>query len=207
MTLLEFISKVGTKINGNHSIEAPSEINRIPPDARYNPQYYLAPPPPIPQQPKENPIPKMLPEGFVDIIKDNSLKKFPTPTSSLDEYRGLCGTTENFMYSGSTTYYGVINETKLDESPLKRMLMKNFKWIEDVTEVKKSNHRPIEVHITVSPIHHTELMIPQVEKIVRKKLYDVLIPLITCMYEDSGKDNPIVIFSPSHSETILEYFK
>jgi len=48
---------------------------------------------------------------------------------------------------------------------------------------------------------------PEIEKRVREKLYVDLISLITCMYENNNKDKPIIIFSPSHSETILEYVK
>jgi hypothetical protein len=170
-------------------------------------------PPPIPQQPKENSNPKMLPEGFVDIInknEDNLVRNTPTPTSVTNEeyVARWCGTTENIMYSGSTNFYDVVEvEKPYDERPLKHFLMKKFKWIEDVSEVRKSKNRPVEVHITVSPIHHSELMLPSVEKVVREKLYEELSPLLTCMYEDVGKDKPLVIFSPSHSETILEHFK
>jgi hypothetical protein len=66
---------------------------------------------------------------------------------------------------------------------------------------------PLEIHITVSPTHHSELMDPKIEKKVREKLYVDLLSLITCMYENNHKDRPIIIFSPSHSETILEYVK
>lgn len=177
--------------------------------------YYLPNPHPIiPEIPKELPPPKMLPDGFVDIInknEDNSPRQFPSSTSSINDYMTRwCGTTENnVMYSGSTTFYGYEeeNDSSLDETPLRRLLMKKFKWIEDVTEVNKHPRRPLEIHITVSPIHHTELMIPSVEKIVREKLYEELNPLVTCMYEQAGRDKPVVIFSPSHSETILEHFK
>lgn len=196
---------------------------------------YTPPPPPMPwgpadfaiEPPKELPPPKMVSGSLSELIEINkqlSLKNKPTTTSDfgvvagniiignplpLEYYQRYCGTTENFMYSGSTNFYGTIekDESNLDESPLRRMLMKKFKWIEDVTEVKKSKGRPIEVHITVSPLHHTELMIPSVEKIVRDKLYEELDPLVKCMYPESNKDKPVVIFSPSHSETILEYFK
>ena len=105
---------------------------------------------------------------------------------------------------------------------LKRMLMKTIPWIVDVTGVKvKKFHGTggmpkiidgiisgqLEIYITVSPTHHSELMNPEIEKRVREKLYVDLISLITCMYENNNKDKPIIIFSPSHSETILEYVK
>lgn len=181
----------------------------------HNYDYYQLPPPlPIPQQPKEKPNPKMLPEGFINIViekEENLIRNTPTPTSTrYEEYTARwCGTTENnLIMSGSTDFNDwVYKEKSYDEKPLKHFLMKKFDWIEDVTEVKKRNRRGIEVHITVSPIHHTELMNPILEKLVREKLYEELVPLVTCMYEDIGQEKPIVIFSPSPSETILEHFR
>jgi hypothetical protein len=96
--------------------------------------------------------------------------------------------------------------------------VKKYPWILDVTEVRIKTKAqityesaiyfgPLEIHITVSPRHHSELMIPNIEKKVREKLYVDLLPLITCMYENNNKDKPTIIFSPSHSETILEYVK
>lgn len=130
------------------------------------------------------------------------------PTTTAQYMDRWCGTTYNdIIMTGSTGNWVGMTETKLDEKPLKHFLMKKFKWIEDVTEVSTQRGGVTEVHLTVSPIHHSELMIPSVEKVVREKLYDELTPLITCMYEDTGKQKPRVIFSPSHSETILEHFK
>lgn len=130
------------------------------------------------------------------------------PTTTAQYMDRWCGTTYNdIVMTGSTGNWVGMTETKLDEKPLKHFLMKKFKWIEDVTEVSTQRGGVTEVHLTVSPIHHSELMIPSVEKVVREKLYDELIPLITCMYEDTGKQKPRVIFSLSHSETILEHFK
>jgi hypothetical protein len=96
--------------------------------------------------------------------------------------------------------------------------VKKHPWILDVTEVRIKTkatityesaiyYGPLEIHITVSPIHHSELMNPDIEKKVREKLYLELLPLITCMYENNSKEKPTIIFSPSHSETILEYVK
>jgi hypothetical protein len=50
-------------------------------------------------------------------------------------------------------------------------------------------------------------MNPQIEIEVREKLFANLLPLVTCMYENNSFMNPIIIFSPSHSETILEHVK
>lgn len=175
-----------------------------------NPQY-LPPPPPPPQVVVEPENPRMVPEGFLENV--TSPRTHPSSTSMPIGYEDYlarwCGTTynDNIMYSGSTGFMVVSDETKLDERPLKHFLMKKFKWIVDVTEVSNQRGRIPEVHITVSPTHHSELMIPSVEKVVREKLYEELIPLMTCMYEDIGKNKPRVIFSPTHSETILEHFE
>jgi hypothetical protein len=50
-------------------------------------------------------------------------------------------------------------------------------------------------------------MVPSIEKKVREKLYVDLIPIITCLYENNNGEKPIIIFSLSHSETILDYVK
>ena len=100
--------------------------------------------------------------------------------------------------------------------------MKSVPWILDVTEVRVRKYfgtggyaqlvdgkmiGPLEIHITVSPTHHSELMNPQIEIEVREKLFVHLLPLVKCMYEDNSFMNPTVIFSPSLSETILDYVK
>lgn len=175
-----------------------------------NPQY-LPPPSPQPQVKTEPENPKMVPEAFLE--NETSSRVHPSTTSMpigyTDYHARWCGTTynDNIMFSGSSEFMTVTDETKLDEKPLKHFLMKKFKWIVDVTEVSSHRKKITEVHITVSPTHHSELMIPSVEKVVREKLYEELIPLMTCMYEDIGRNKPRVIFSPTHSETILEHFK
>jgi hypothetical protein len=169
------------------------------------------PPPPIAQIPTEEPAPPMVAD-IVNKIKKQQPRDVPTTTSSL-----WCGTT-------ITDFAKMIENEKdplsLDHLPLKHFLVKKYPWILDVTEVrirpkgKITQHIPgsiyyvpLEIHITVSPTHHSELMDPKIEKKVREKLYVDLLSLITCMYENNHKDRPIIIFSPSHSETILEYVK
>ena len=176
----------------------------------------MPPPPPIPQHqlPVEKPDPPMVADVIDKIITKLAVNwKTPTTTSSL-----WCGSTVSDF----------AKETKeekdplvLDHLPLKHFLVKKYPWILDVTEVRirplgRLTHPiyestivygPLEIHITVSPTHHSELMNPKIEKEVREKLYVDLISLITCMYENNHKDRPIIIFSPSHSETILEYVK
>lgn len=142
-------------------------------------------------------------------------ERTPSPTSMPVEYFvQWCGSTLNYVASSTSEKKDPL---KLDEKPLKRLLLKTFPWIVDVTEVRikyKGDIRsipdgaicfgPLEIHITVSPTHHTELMNPKIEKIARDKLHETLLPLITCMYENRSNEKPLIIFSPSHSETILE---
>lgn len=173
--------------------------------------YFPAPPPPIPQTPMEEPSPPMVAD-IVNKIKKQQPRDVPTTTSSL-----WCGTTVTDDYSFLTKPKDPL---VLDSNALKHFLVKKYPWILDVTEVRVkpkatiTNHipgsiyfGPLEIHITVSPTHHSELINPDIEKKVREKLYVDLLPLITCMYENNSKDKPIIIFSPSHSETILEYVK
>jgi hypothetical protein len=172
--------------------------------------YFPAPPPPpIPQIPAEEPAPPMVAD-IITKIKKQQPRDVPTTTSSL-----WCGTT---ITDVTSTLIGPKDPLVLDHLPLKHFLVKKHPWILDVTEVRiKTNatityesaiyYGPLEIHITVSPIHHSELMNPDIEKKVREKLYLELLPLITCMYENNSKKNPTIIFSPSHTETILEYVK
>jgi hypothetical protein len=171
----------------------------------------VPPPPPIPQIPTEEPSQPMVAD-IVNKIKKEQPRDVPTTTSSL-----WCGTTITDITS---TLTAPKDPLVLDHLPLKHFLVKKYPWILDVTEVRVkpksriTNHipgsiyfGPLEIHITVSPTHHSELMNPKIEKKVREKLYVDLLSLITCMYENNHKDKPIIIFSPSHSETILEHVK
>jgi len=174
--------------------------------------FTLPPPPPIAQIPTEEPSQPMVAD-IVNKIKKQQPRDVPTTTSSL-----WCGTTITDITS---TLTGPKDPLVLDSNALKHFLVKKYPWILDVTEVRvKPKGRlthpiyestivygPLEIHITVSPTHHSELMNPDIEKKVREKLYVELISLITCMYENNNKDKPIIVFSPSHSETILEYVK
>lgn len=176
----------------------------------------IPPPPPIAQIPTEEPSQPMVAD-IVNKIKKQQPRDVPTTTSSL-----WCGTT-------ITDFAKKIENEKdplaLDHLPLKHFLVKKYPWILDVTEVRVRPkggainggvtdyvsgaiyYGPLEIHITVSPTHHSELMNPKIEKKVREKIYVDLLSLITCMYENNHKDKPIIIFSPSHSETILEHVK
>jgi hypothetical protein len=171
--------------------------------------FYFPVPPPIPQTPTEELAPPMVAD-IVNKIKKQQPRDVPTTTSSL-----WCGTT---ITDVTSTLIKPKDPLVLDSNALKHFLVKKYPWILDVTEVRIKTKAqityesaiyfgPLEIHITVSPRHHSELMIPNIEKKVREKLYVDLLPLITCMYENNNKDKPTIIFSPSHSETILEYVK
>jgi hypothetical protein len=180
-------------------------------------RFHLLPPPPISQIPTEEPSQPMVAD-VINKIKKEQPRHVPTSTSSLN----ICGTTITDITS---TLTNPKDPLVLDHLPLKHFLVKKYPWILDVTEVRVKPkggainggvtdyvsgtiyYGPLEIHITVSPTHHSELMNPEIEKRVREKLYVDLISLITCMYENNNKDKPIIIFSPSHSETILEYVK
>jgi len=176
--------------------------------------FYIPPPPPAPMYPTRNELYQTpMVSEIVNKITSEPVRTTPSTTSSL-----WCG----------STITDVIKKTEekdpyiVDHLPLKRMLMKTIPWIVDVTEVKvKKFHGTggmpriidgiisgqLEIYITVSPTHHSELMNPKIEVEVREKLFVDLLPLLTCMYPNNSFMPPVIIFSPSHSETILEYVK
>ena len=176
--------------------------------------YMPPPPPPVPMYRTRNELPQTpMVSEIVNKITSEPVRTTPSTTSSL-----WCG----------STITDVIKKTEekdphiVDHLPLKRMLMKTIPWIVDVTEVKvKKFHGTggmpriidgiisgqLEIYITVSPIHHSELMNPKIEVEVREKLFVDLLPLLTCMYPNNSFMPPVIIFSPSHSETILEHVK
>lgn len=176
--------------------------------------YMPPPPPPVPMYPTRNELPQTpMVSEIVNKIISEPVRTTPSTTSSL-----WCG----------STITDVIKKTEeknpyiVNHLPLKRMLMKTIPWIVDVTEVKvKKFHGTggmpkiidgimsgqLEIYITVSPTHHSELMNPKIEVEVREKLFVDLLPLLTCMYPNNSFMPPVIIFSPSHSETILEHVK
>lgn len=177
--------------------------------------YMPPPPPPIPMYstPKEEPLPPMVSE-IVNKIISEPVRTTPSTTSSL-----WCGTTVTDITS---TLTNEIDPYVLDHKPLKRMLMKLVPWVLDVKEVRvkkffgTGGHAqevdgimtgPLEIYITVSPTHHSELMNPKIEIEIREKLFLHLLPLAKCIYPNHLYMNPTIIFSPSHSESILEYVK
>lgn len=205
----------------NHQYEYDDEIIRDV-TRRNNGGFYIPmPPPPVVPLVEEKPEPPMVSE-IVDSLQKKLTPTIKTPstTSTLSEdyTNRLCGST---IHQSSEIIKEKEDPLVLDHIPLKNFLIKRYKWILDVTEVRirprSASSRmiskgtivygPVEIHITVSPIHYSELMSPKIEKKVRDNLYQDLIPLITCMFENNNKDKPIIIFSPSHSETILEYVK
>jgi hypothetical protein len=177
--------------------------------------FYIPPPPPIPMYstPKGEPLPPMVSE-IVNKIISEPVRTTPSTTSSL-----WCGTTVTDITS---TLTNEIDPYVLDHKPLKRMLMKLVPWVLDVKEVRvkkffgTGGHAqevdgimtgPLEIYITVSPTHHSELMNPKIEIEIREKLFLHLLPLAKCIYPNHLYMNPTIIFSPSHSESILEYVK
>lgn len=192
---------------------------------RINHGGYIIPPPPIPQYqpPKEEPQIPMTAD-VIDEIKNKDVRITPSGTSSLNDYMTrYCGSTITDITSTLTKPKDPL---VLDHTALKRFLIKMFPWILDVTEVRirpetslgRIRHilqetpdgkimGRLQIHITVSPIHYTELMNPNIEKKVREKLYAEMLPLITCMFEEFNRETPSIIFSPTQSETILEYVK
>jgi len=177
--------------------------------------FFMPPPPPVPMYPtRREELPPPMVAEIINKIQTEPVRTTPSSTSSL-----WCGTTVTDITSTLTKPK---DPYVLDHKPLKRMLMKLVPWILDITEVRvreffgTGGHAQmvngtmsgqLEIHITVSSTHHTELMNPQIEIEVREKLFANLVPLVTCMYENNSFMAPVIIFSPSHSETILEYVK
>jgi hypothetical protein len=194
----EIIQEVTLRINGGENFTTP-------------------PPPPIPMYstPKGEPVPPMVSE-IVNKIISEPVRTTPSGTSSWIQERVFCITDITSTLTAPKDPY------VLDHKPLKRMLMKLVPWILDITEIRVRKFfgtggtaqivdgvmtGPLEIHITVSPIHHSELMNAKIEVEVREKLFEHLLPLAKCMFPNHLYMNPTIIFSPSHSETILEYVK
>jgi hypothetical protein len=201
----EIIQEVARRINGGRNFNAPGG-------------FLIPPPPPIPMYPtRREELPPPMVAEIINKIQTEPVRTTPSSTSSLSSL--WCGTTVTDITSTLTKPK---DPYVLDHKPLKRMLMKLVPWILDITEVRvreffgTGGHAQmvngtmsgqLEIHITVSSTHHTELMNPQIEIEVRKKLFANLLPLVTCMYENNSFMAPVIIFSPSHSETILEHVK
>jgi hypothetical protein len=197
----EIIQEVTRRINGGRNFNAPGG-------------FLIPPPPPIvyPTR-REEPNPPMVSE-LVNKIISEPVRTTPSTTSSL-----WCGTT---VTDTTSTLTNEIDPYVLDHKPLKRMLMKLVPWVLDVKEVRVKKFfgtggraqeecgimiGPLEIYITVSPTHHSELMNPEIEVEVREKLFEHLLPLAKCIYPNHMDMNPTIIFSPSRSKTILEYVK
>jgi hypothetical protein len=200
----EIIQEVTRRINGGRNFNAPGG-------------FLIPPPPPIPMYstPKGEPLPPMVSE-IVNKIISEPVRTTPSGTSSLIQERVFCITDITSTLTAPKDPY------VLDHKPLERMLQKSVPWILGITEIRVKKFfgtggtaqmvdgvmtGPLEIHITVSPIHHSELMNPKIEVEVREKLFEYLLPLAKCMFPNHLYMNPTIIFSPSHSETILEYVK
>jgi hypothetical protein len=196
--------EVTRRINGGRNFNAPGG-------------FLIPPPPPIPMYPtrKEEPNPPMVSE-LLNKMMSEPVRTTPTTTSSISLW---CGTT---VTDTTSTLTNEIDPYVLGHKPLKRMLMKLVPWVLDVKEVRVKKFfgtggraqeecgimiGPLEIYITVSPTHHSELMNPEIEVEVREKLFEHLLPLAKCIYPNHMDMNPTIIFSPSRSKTILEYVK
>ena len=196
--------EVTRRINGGRNFNAPGG-------------FLIPPPPPIPMYPtrKEEPNPPMVSE-LLNKMMSEPVRTTPTTTSSISLWFGTTVT------DTTSTLTNEIDPYVLDHKPLKRMLMKLVPWVLDVKEVRVKKFfgtggraqeecgimiGPLEIYITVSPTHHSELMNPEIEVEVREKLFEHLLPLAKCIYPNHMDMNPTIIFSPSRSKTILEYVK
>jgi hypothetical protein len=179
--------------------------------------FYIPPPPPAPMYPTRNELYQTpMVSEIVNKIISEPVRTTPSGTSSLIQERVFCITDITSTLTAPKDPY------VLDHKPLERMLQKSVPWILGITEIRVKKFfgtggtaqmvdgvmtGPLEIHITVSPIHHSELMNPKIEVEVREKLFEYLLPLAKCMFPNHLYMNPTIIFSPSHSETILEYVK
>ena len=194
--------EITRRINGGRNFNAPGG-------------FLIPPPPPMYPTRKEEPNPPMVSE-LLNKMMSEPVRTTPTTTSSILLW---CGTTVTDTTSSLTNE---IDPYVLDHKPLKRMLMKLVPWVLDVKEVRVKKFfgtggraqevdgimiGPLEIYIIVSPTHHSELMNPEIEVEVREKLFVHLLPLSKCIYPNHMYMNPTIIFSPAHSESILDYVK
>lgn len=177
--------------------------------------HYLPPPPPIPKLLDM----EMVSEVILDDRQKNTTYHRPSPTSSLilENHMMFCGSTVDS--SSKVVKEEFVDPRKRDERPLKHYLMKRFPWILDVTAVEvhwPHGQRidpgsvllgPLNIHITVSAQHHTELMNSWIEKKVKEHLCKDISSILSCMYGNNHGKPPRIIFSPVPSETILEFCK
>ena len=165
----------------------------------------------VPNNIHEEPNPALVSQ--IIKLKLPEIIRYPsaTPTATAlaitrDYYTCWCGNTESNVAKMYTEEVGEPYDPKI----LEHFLKKTFKWIENVSEIEKSirNNKIIQllIYITVSPTHHSELMNPKIEKLVREKLYEEMLPMIQCLYSDIGNRKPTIIFSPRPTNTILEHF-
>lgn len=113
------------------------------------------------------------------------------------------------LYNSSTSGYIINQEKDLDPKVLDHYLTKFFPWVICVTRVQLSggitmSAQRVEIHVTVSPTHHTELMDVMISRIVEEKMMKRTRKLIKAIYEEVDDQEPHFIFSPEYSETILD---
>lgn len=158
--------------------------------------------PTYPREPIEFECPMVVDKIFEITEKKNLLRETPSTTSSL-----FCGTTVSELVNSKEIPTQNVNSDE-SISIVKTFLTKWYSFILDVTEVRTKKFRGcpmnVEIHITVSPLHSVELMNPTIEKTVRNKINKRLIPLLNSLFPEIDNNHPLIIFSPTYSETILE---
>jgi hypothetical protein len=165
----------------------------------FNHAFFL---PTYPREPIEFECPMIVDKIFETREKTNLLRETPSTTSSL-----FCGSTvSESINSKEPPKPNVNNDESL--SIVRTFLTKWYSFILDVTEVRIRESRgcpmDVEIHITVSPLHSVELMNPVIEKKVRNKINKRLTPLLNSLFPEINNNHPLIIFSPTYSDTILE---
>ena len=201
------ISETLNKLKKKRDVIPAPELISYPDDFRrrgldpytFNYDFFL---PTYPRESIEFECPMIVDKIFEITEKKNLLREAPSTTSTL-----FSGTTvSELINSKDIPTNNVNNDESL--SVVKTFLTKWYSFILDVTEVKTRQFRgspmDIEIHITVSPLHSVELMNPAIEKKVRNKINKRLTPLLNSLFPEINNNHPLIIFSPTYSDTILE---
>jgi len=118
-------------------------------------------------------------------------------------------TTTNWVNS-STSGFGYNPPKKLDAAPLRHYMKKWFPFIIDVLEVNIDSYQKgnLRISLLISPTHFAETFSNSgLDSVLKKKMNEGIVPLLKCMYEEFGDQEPTYLFFPQKTETILEYLK
>jgi hypothetical protein len=147
--------------------------------------------------------------------KPNNQRPIITPREPLNQninhHLYLSGTTTTiptaYTYTNSTLID--YNPKQLDKNLLKRFLKRKYSWILDVEKVVYNTNLRlevhIEIHIMVSQQHYCELLSDDISKSVMKRVKKEIDQLLSHLYGENKKN--IIIFFPTQSNTLLEYFR